>query len=118
MPLLEELGAPNRLATLQDYSGCFRGFITDLASHWLDSLDQKARSEVEIFACGPHPMLEAVAAIAHQQEIPCQVSLEEFMACGVGACAGCVVEVKDDRGTNMQRVCVDGPVFPAEQIFG
>ena len=93
MPLLEEWGVPNRLASQQDFSGCFRGFITDLARHWLDSLDQKTRTEVEIFACGPHPMLEAVAAIATEYGVPCQVSLEEFMACGVGACAGCVVEV-------------------------
>jgi dihydroorotate dehydrogenase electron transfer subunit len=117
MPLLEEWGVPNRLASQQNFEGCFQGFITDLARHWLDSLDQKRRGEVEIFACGPHPMLEAVAAIALEHEIPCQVSLEEFMACGVGACAGCVVEVKDESGTNMQRVCVDGPVFAAEQIF-
>jgi dihydroorotate dehydrogenase electron transfer subunit len=118
MSMLEEWGIPNRLASQQNIAGCFQGFITDLANHWLNSLDEQARLEVEIFACGPQPMLEAIATIADRHEIPCQVSLEEYMACGVGACAGCVVEVKEDSGTTMQRVCVDGPVFPAEQIFG
>jgi dihydroorotate dehydrogenase electron transfer subunit len=117
MPLLAEWGIPNRLASQQGFAGCFQGFITDLARNWLESLDRKSRLEVEIFACGPHPMLEAVAILASEHDIPCQVSLEEFMACGIGACAGCVVEVNGDRGTTMQRVCVDGPVFPSEQIF-
>ncbi len=117
MPLLEEWGIQSRLASQQDFAGCFQGFVTDLARHWLDSLDEKTRLEVEIFACGPHPMLAAVATIASERGLPCQVSLEEFMACGVGACAGCVVAVEDDSGTSMRRVCVDGPVFAAKQIF-
>ncbi len=117
MPLLEEWGIPSRLTSQQPFAGCFQGFVTDLARHWLDSLDAQARMEVEIFACGPHPMLAAVATIAREYEVPCQVSLEEFMACGVGACAGCVVAVEDDSGTSMRRVCVDGPVFTAEQVF-
>jgi dihydroorotate dehydrogenase electron transfer subunit len=62
-------------------------------------------------------MLEAVARLAADYELPCQVSLEEFMACAVGGCAGCVVEVKTDQGPAMKRVCVDGPVFAAESVF-
>jgi dihydroorotate dehydrogenase electron transfer subunit len=118
MPLLEDWGIASRLASLQGYPGCFEGYVTDLARCWLDSLDEQARDEVEVFACGPHPMLGAVAALAREYALPCQVSLEEFMACAVGGCAGCVVEVQTESGPAMQRVCVDGPVFDAEAVFG
>ena len=117
MPLLEDWGVPNRLTSLQGYPGCFEGYITDLARHWLDSLVEQQRSEVEIFACGPHPMLEAAARLAKDYKLPCQVSLEEFMACAVGGCAGCVVEVTTQQGPAMKRVCVDGPVFDAYSVF-
>jgi dihydroorotate dehydrogenase electron transfer subunit len=117
MPLLDDWGIPSRLASLQGYTGCFQGFVTDLARSWLGVLDTSALAEVEVFACGPHPMLAAVAALAREFSLPCQVSLEEFMACGVGGCAGCVVEVKTPEGPAMKRVCVDGPVFDALDIF-
>jgi dihydroorotate dehydrogenase electron transfer subunit len=117
MPLLDDWGIPSRLASLQGYAGCFEGYVTDLARAWLDSLDQTARAEVEVFACGPHPMLEAVAKLARDFDLPCQVSLEEFMACAVGGCAGCVVQVRTPDGPAMKRVCVDGPVFDAYQVF-
>jgi len=117
MPLLEDWNIPTRLASLQGYPGCFDGYITELARCWLDALDEQQRSEVEIFACGPHPMLEASANLAKQYKLPCQVSLEEFMACAVGGCAGCVVEVQTAQGPAMKRVCVDGPVFDAYSVF-
>ena len=62
-------------------------------------------------------MLEAVARLAAAYDLPCQVSLEEFMACAVGGCAGCTVLVQTDDGPAMQRVCVDGPVFDAARVF-
>jgi dihydroorotate dehydrogenase electron transfer subunit len=117
MPLLDDWGIGCRLASLQDFPGIFQGYVTELAEQWLGSLNMKALSEVEIFACGPHPMLQAVAQLAAAHDIPCQVSLEEFMACGVGGCAGCVVEVQTPQGVAMKRVCVDGPVFDAETVF-
>jgi len=117
MPLLEDWGIASRLASLQGYPGCFDGYVTDLARHWLDSLDESTRAEVGIHACGPHPMLEAVVGLARDYGLPVQVSLEEFMACGVGGCAGCVVEVQTDEGAAMQRVCVDGPVFDGYRVF-
>jgi dihydroorotate dehydrogenase electron transfer subunit len=117
MPLLDDWGVGARLASLQDLPGCYRGYVTELARFWLTSLDQDLLQQVEIFACGPHPMLEAVAALAEEFELPCQVSLEEFMACAVGGCAGCVVEVSTPEGPTMQRVCVDGPVFDARSVF-
>ena len=118
MPLLEDWGIASRLASLQGYPGCFQGYVTDLARSWLDALGADRRSRVHVFACGPHPMLEAVATMARGYGLPCQVSLEEFMACAVGGCAGCVVEVQTRQGPAMKRVCVDGPVFDAESVFG
>jgi dihydroorotate dehydrogenase electron transfer subunit len=117
MPLLDDWGLPSRLASLQGYPGCFQGHVTELARVWLESLDEEERGEVEIFACGPHPMLEAVSRLARELRLPCQVSLEEFMACAVGGCAGCVVAVQSPDGPTMKRVCVDGPVFDALQVF-
>ena len=117
MPLLDDWGIPCRLASLQGYPGCHEGYVTELAALWLDGLEAGVRDEVEIFSCGPHPMLEAVAALARDYGLPCQVSLEEFMACGVGGCAGCVVAVDTPEGPAMKRVCVDGPVFDAASVF-
>ncbi len=117
MPLLDDWGIASRLASLQGYPGCHEGYVTDLARDWLNSLDEAARNEVEIFTCGPHPMLEAVVNLAREFDIPVQVSLEEFMACGVGGCAGCVVEVQTENGSAMKRVCVDGPVFDGYKVF-
>ena len=117
MPLMEDWNIPCRLASTQGYVGCFEGYVTDLARLWLDALSAEQRQQVEVFACGPHPMLEAVAKLASEYSLPCQVSLEEFMACAVGGCAGCVVEVQTDNGPTMQRVCVDGPVFDASRVF-
>lgn len=117
MPLMEDWGIPCRLASTQGYAGCHEGYVTDLARHWIEALSSVQRQEIEVFACGPHPMLEAVANLAADYDLPCQVSLEEFMACGVGGCAGCVVEVQTESGPAMQRVCVDGPVFDARKVF-
>ena len=117
MPLMEDWGIPSRLASLQGYAGCFDGYLTDLARAWLKNLDAKTLSEVEIFACGPTPMLKAAALLAQEFKIPSQVSLEEFMACAVGGCAGCTVEVRTPEGPAMKRVCVDGPVFDGATVF-
>ena len=116
MPLLEDWGIPSRLASQQGYPGCYEGYITGLARHWLDALSAAERAEVGIFACGPHPMLAATAALAREYDLPCQVSLEEFMACAVGGCAGCTVEINTPAGPAMKRVCVDGPVFDARTV--
>ncbi|MCA1805061.1 MAG: dihydroorotate dehydrogenase electron transfer subunit [Xanthomonadaceae bacterium] len=118
MPLLEDWGIPSRLASLQGYPGVFEGYVTDLARAWLQGLTESERAEVEVFSCGPHPMLAAVARLAREFDLPCQVSLEEFMACAVGGCAGCTVEIQTPDGPTMKRVCVDGPVFDARQVFG
>ena len=117
MPLLEEWEIPCGLASLQNYDGVYQGYVTGLAKDFLDSLSSDDISNVEIYTCGPHPMLEAVSKLASEYSIPCQASLEEFMACAVGGCAGCVVEVQTENGPAMKRVCVDGPVFEAQSVF-
>lgn len=61
-------------------------------------------------------MLKAVQALAAEYQLPCQVSLEEYMACAVGGCAGCVVQIETEQGPAMKRVCVDGPVFEASTV--
>jgi dihydroorotate dehydrogenase electron transfer subunit len=116
MPLLEDWGMPARLTSLQGYEGCHKGYVTDLADLWLQNLGADGLAQVEIFACGPTPMLKAVASLAARYELPCQVSLEEFMACAVGGCAGCTVRINTPEGPAMKRVCVDGPVFDAATV--
>jgi dihydroorotate dehydrogenase electron transfer subunit len=113
MALLEGWGVPTRLTSLQGYDGCFEGYVTDLARRWLDAADDATRRKTMLYTCGPTPMLKAVAALAAEYEVACQVSLEEYMACAVGGCAGCAVRVNLPEGPAMLRVCVDGPVFDA-----
>lgn len=115
MPLLDDWGIASRLASQAGYAGCYAGFVTDLARSYLDRVPA-ARDEVEIYACGPTPMLRAVAALAREYALPAQISLEEYMACAVGGCAGCTVRVETPAGPAMKRVCVDGPVFEACQV--
>jgi len=86
------------------------GLVTQSLERTLDS----ALADL-ICACGPPAMLKAVAAIANHRQIPCQVSIEAMMACGMGACLGCAVETTDGDG-HYRHVCVDGPVFDAARI--
>ena len=88
-----------------------KGLITDL----LKEAMEENKPDI-IFACGPHLMLKAVAGIANRRSIRCQISLETIMVCGVGACLGCAVKVKDDSG-KYGHVCVDGPVFDSRNIL-
>lgn len=115
--LLEDRGVPARLASQTGFDGCYKGYVTQLAKIYLGSLSVNQLDQTEVFACGPTLMLKAVAALAVEFDLPCQISLEEFMACGVGGCAGCAVEVQSATGPSMLRVCVDGPVFDARRIF-
>ncbi len=117
MALLDDWQIPSRLCSLNNYPGCYQGYVTDLSKLWLENLDQAGLDQVEIFSCGPTAMLKAVTDLARQFNVSCQISLEEFMACAVGGCAGCVVKVKTDNGPAMKRVCVDGPVFDAYSVF-
>lgn len=117
MPLLEDWGVPSRLASLAGFPGCYEGYVTALAEVWLATLEPQTLGETAIYACGPTPMLKAVAGLARRYGVPAEVSLEEFMACAVGGCAGCAVPVLIDGALAMKRVCVDGPVFDANAVF-
>ncbi len=95
------------------------GLVTELLDRTLDekALDEKSAAACRIACCGPEPMMEAVAKIAIAREVPCEVSLETPMACGIGICFSCVVKTKQPDGDwDYKRTCVDGPVFEAGKI--
>jgi dihydroorotate dehydrogenase electron transfer subunit len=117
MPLMEDWRVPCRLASLAAVDGVFRGYVSDLARKWLEVQTDADLAQTEIFTCGPKPMLEVVASLAREFRVPCQASLEEYMACAVGGCAGCTIRVETPEGPAMKRVCVDGPVFDAATVF-
>lgn len=115
---LEQAGIPARLCSLIPLEGCFKGRIDELVRQWLDKLSLAEKSQTEIFACGPEAMLKAIARLAKQHEIFCQLCVEEYMACATGGCAGCAVKLIKDDQIKMSRVCVDGPVFYAHELYG
>lgn len=85
----------------------------------LDAIRENGLNAEIIYACGPMPMLRAVKAYASERGIECWLSLEERMACGIGACLGCVCKSKErDNHTNVnnKRICREGPVFRAEEV--
>lgn len=85
----------------------------------IDAIKAQGVTGDVIYACGPMPMLKGLKAYAQEAQIECQISLEEKMACGIGACLACVCKSKDtDHHTNVhnKRICKDGPVFYAEEV--
>lgn len=102
-----EAGVAVHLAT-DDGSAGHPGLVTELL--------RASQPTGPLIACGPMPMMRAVAAIAREWGRPCQVSLETPMACGFGVCFSCVTQVKTTDGWDYRRVCMDGPVFDAEQL--
>ncbi len=92
-----------------------KGFVTQIFQKDMKNFTPENTS---IFACGPNAMLKALAKLLNKRKFNCQVSLEERMACGTGACMGCAVAVKDQRGGfTYKRVCADGPVFNLADII-
>lgn len=85
----------------------------------MDAIRENALEADMIFACGPMPMLRAIKKYAEEKGIPAYISLEEHMACGVGACLGCVVKTKEvdhHSHVNNARICTEGPVFEAGEV--
>ena len=105
------LGCKLMIATDNGSLG-FKGRVTDLLKEIL-SRDFKADKPANIYACGPQPMLKAVSLICRENNIASQLSLERHMACGFGACLGCVVSTK----AGYKRVCKEGPVFSGEELI-
>ena len=115
--LLEEWGVACRLASNAGFEGCYRGYVTELARRVLGAMPPAELASTQMFACGPEPMLRAAAALSRELGVPCQLAVEEYMACGVGGCAGCTIRVRTPAGPAMKRVCVDGPVFDALDVY-
>ena len=107
----EEIGLNKLVVTTDDGSYKEKGFAIDFLKK-----DNEEHKVDMIFACGPLPMLRALKAYAAENNIPCQVSLEERMGCGVGACLGCATKIKDGEGFRYGHVCKDGPVFNAADV--
>ena len=105
---LEEECAKVMVAT-DDGSLGYHGFVDALVREELE----RNSDYTAVLACGPKPMLRNVAKVAQEFGVPCQVSMEERMGCGVGACLVCACDMKD--GTR-KHVCKDGPVFEAERV--
>ena len=105
----KKLGCDVKIAT-DDGSRGFKGYVSDLLKKLLTT-DYCLQSTV--YACGPRPMLKEICRIAKEHHLPTQVSLEEHMSCGVGACLGCAVNTKQ----GFRRVCKDGPVFSAQDLI-
>lgn len=96
-----------------DGSAGHHGLVTELLE---DSLSHLNNEGTTVLACGPLPMLKAVAAMTRARDIPCQVSLEAAMACGLGACQGCAARAASGQGRAYWHVCQDGPVFDAMSL--
>jgi dihydroorotate dehydrogenase electron transfer subunit len=108
----QRLGVEVRIST-DDGSRGHRGLVTEVLGQLLDTASGAHR----IVCCGPEVMMEAVAKLAAAHKVPCEVSLETPMACGIGICFTCVAKVKDAGGDwDYKRTCVEGPVFDAAKI--
>ena len=95
-----------------DGSAGLRGTVVDLLGSWLGPATDRRR---KIFSCGPTPMLRALSAFAAERGIPCEISLESPMACGIGICQGCPVEVRNGP-RKYALVCKDGTVFDSANV--
>lgn len=119
------LGYRSELFLQQEFAACSKVYVaTEDGSAGTKGtvLDAIRANDLEadvIFACGPTPMLRAIKAYAQEKQIPCYLSLEERMACGIGACLACVCKTKEIDGhsnVHNSRICKDGPVFEAGEV--
>ncbi|MDR1066573.1 MAG: dihydroorotate dehydrogenase electron transfer subunit [Clostridiales bacterium] len=108
-----EIGVVPKIAT-DDGSLGFKG---DAPSLFVKEIEPASLRNARVYACGPNGMLKAVARLARKFDLDCFISVEERMACGLGACVGCVVKVKDKGEWTYKKVCSNGPVFSAEEVF-
>ena len=98
-----------KITTEDGTGGSEKGLVTQL----LKRNEYTVRGKTAIYACGPEPMLKIVSDFARERSIFCWISIERWMACGVGACLSCVVQTKG----GFKRVCCDGPIFDAKDIM-
>jgi dihydroorotate dehydrogenase electron transfer subunit len=108
----ERSGVEVRIAT-EDGSAGHRGLVTELVRPVVEGSPLSSR----IACCGPEPMMETTARLARQLGVPCHVSLETPMACGIGICFSCVARIRDASGKwDYRRTCVEGPVFDGNDV--
>ena len=102
-------------ATTEDGSHGEKGLVTAPVIAEIEK--RKAESgKRKLYACGPTPMLKAVGKIAEEHNLPCELSMDEHMCCGVGTCLTCVIKVKAGDSWEYQRTCTEGPVYDSRQI--
>lgn len=115
----KELGCEVMVST-DDGSRGFKGYVSELLKQRLLTIDCRLST---IYACGPKLLLKEISRISYQRNIPAQLSLESHMACGIGACMGCVIKVaraperQSARDFEYKRVCKEGPVFEVQEII-
>ena len=114
VPLADKFAAAGYELHLSTDDGSlgFAGFVTALVEREMD----RARPDA-VCACGPDPMMKALAAATAARAVPAEFSLEAIMGCGVGACWGCVHRIKDGAGDGWVKICEEGPVFPGERVL-
>jgi dihydroorotate dehydrogenase electron transfer subunit len=102
--------------TTEDGSQGKKGMITESLEEYLT--DRNNAKDTIMYACGPKAMLKQVAFLSNKFKLPCQLSFESRMACGLGACLGCVIQTKSgDNNCHYKRVCIEGPVFNAQEVI-
>jgi dihydroorotate dehydrogenase electron transfer subunit len=104
-------GGVDARVTTEDGSRGTHGRVTDALR---PILENKAAGPYSVYCCGPTPMMQAVGALAGEYDVPCQVSVEVAMPCGMGVCMACVIDLKDGRRV---RCCTEGPVFDSENVI-
>ena len=116
VPEFAKYGVESLIAT-DDGSAGYHGFVTDYLVEWLEESDIPFK-DIIICACGPESMLAAVAKLAVEKKIDCQVSMERRMACGIGLCQSCAVECRlaGSNETIYRLCCQDGPIFDASEV--
>lgn len=120
--IIEEFApfAGEQIVTTDDGSFGRKGFVTVHLENWLTNAKYRP-SEIVIFSCGPEAMLAEVAKVAEKHNVDCQVSMERMMACGIGLCQSCAVDVKQagSKDAVYKLCCKDGPVFDSKDVvFG
>jgi dihydroorotate dehydrogenase electron transfer subunit len=106
---------PADIIYTDDGSSGEKGFVTEGMRRILNN--PACPDFTEIYSCGPKKMMKTVSSFADEKRIPLQVSLEEYMACGLGTCLGCVVKMRNNEEEFYGRVCKDGPVFQAKEVI-
>jgi dihydroorotate dehydrogenase electron transfer subunit len=109
LPELRKVKGITIAIATEDGTSGEKGIVTKLLKHE----EHEAGVKMAMYACGPEPMLKAVSDFAAEREMPCWISLERWMACGVGACLSCVVKTKE----GYKRSCRDGPIFESREII-